>query len=414
MPDSQYQDTIDWLFKQFPSYQLIGSAAYKPTLENISMICEAIGNPQNDLRFIHIAGTNGKGSSSAMLASILTSSREKVGLFTSPHILDFRERIRVNGEMIPEKNVVDFVNRIQKIEFGFEPSFFEITFAMALDHFKRSSTTVCVIETGLGGRLDATNIIDPLACLITNISLEHTQILGDTIQQIAGEKAGIIKKDIPVVIGEFNSDTSFVFEQKARLENAPLYFAEKWISDERLRGFQIPLIGSYQLKNLKGVLCLLEVLKDQFPLIDEQRIQHGLDNISTNTGFFGRMQIMQHEPLVIFDVSHNLEGIRATLNHVSTGLKGELHILYGSSSDKDVEPILALFPDHAHLHLTCFHNARSLTLADLTKLSQVAKDPTMIHAEAKKSLEIILSKAKKEDTVLVLGSFFLLSDLLSE
>ena len=414
MPDSQYQDTIDWLFKQFPSYQLIGSAAYKPTLENISMICEAIGNPQNDLRFIHIAGTNGKGSSSAMLASILTSSREKVGLFTSPHILDFRERIRVNGEMILEKNVVDFVNRIQKIELGFEPSFFEITFAMALDHFKCSSTSVCVIETGLGGRLDATNIIDPLACLITNISLEHTQILGNTIQQIAGEKAGIIKKDIPVVIGEFNADTSVVFEQKARLENAPLYFAEKWISDERLRGFQIPLIGSYQLKNLKGVLCLLEVLKDQFPLIDEQRIQHGLDNISTNTGFFGRMQIMQHEPLVIFDVSHNLEGIRATLNHVSTGLKGELHILYGSSSDKDVEPILALFPDHAHLHLTCFHNARSLTLADLTKLSQVAKDHTMIHAEAKKSLEIILSKAKKEDTVLVLGSFFLLSDLLSE
>ena len=412
MPDSHYQETIDWLFKQFPSYQLIGSAAYKPTLENITQICEAIGNPQNDLHFIHIAGTNGKGSSSAMLASILTSSGEKVGLFTSPHILDFRERIRVNGEMIPEKNVVDFVNRIQQMEFEFEPSFFEITFAMALDHFKRSSSTVCVIETGLGGRLDATNIIEPLACLITNISLEHTQILGDTIQQIAGEKAGIIKRNIPVVIGEFNSETSVVFEQKARLENAPLYFAEKLISDERLKEFQIPLIGSYQLKNLKGVIGLLEILKDQYPSIDDRTIQHGLDNLSPNTGFFGRMQIMQYEPLVIFDVSHNLEGIKATLNHILAELKGELYILYGSSSDKDVEPILALFPDHAHLHLTCFHNARSLTLEQLTQLSHSAKGFSMIHAEAKQGLDIILSNAKKEDTVLVLGSFFLLSDLL--
>lgn len=412
MPDSHYQETIDWLFKQFPSYQLIGSAAYKPTLENITRICEAIGNPQNDLHFIHIAGTNGKGSSSAMLASILTSSGEKVGLFTSPHIFDFRERIRVNGEMIPEKNVVDFVNRIQQMEFEFEPSFFEITFAMALDHFKRSSSTVCVIETGLGGRLDATNIIEPLACLITNISLEHTQILGNTIQQIAGEKAGIIKRNIPVVIGEFNSETSVVFEQKARLENAPIYFAEKLISDERLKEFQIPLIGSYQLKNLKGVIGLLEILKDQYPSIDDSTIQHGLDNLSPNTGFFGRMQIMQYEPLVIFDVSHNLEGIKATLNHILAELKGELYILYGSSSDKDVEPILALFPDHAHLHLTCFHNSRSLTLEQLTQLSLSAKGFSMIHAEAKQGLDIILSNAKKEDTVLVLGSFFLLSDLL--
>ncbi|MFN5911876.1 MAG: bifunctional folylpolyglutamate synthase/dihydrofolate synthase, partial [Bacteroidota bacterium] len=216
---------MDWLFKQFPSYQLIGSKAYKPTLQNIERICELIGDPQNNLRFIHIAGTNGKGSCSSMTASILTETGLRTGLFTSPHIADFRERIRVNGEMIAEKDVIAFIDEIKTLSLDFEPSFFEITFAMALQHFALSGCEICVIETGLGGRLDATNIIHPVACLITNISLEHTAILGDTVEAIAGEKAGIIKKDTPVVIGEWTNGTRPVFERFAASNNAPIRFA---------------------------------------------------------------------------------------------------------------------------------------------------------------------------------------------
>jgi dihydrofolate synthase / folylpolyglutamate synthase len=413
MPDSKYQETIDWLFKQFPSYQLIGSAAYKPTLENISRICSSIGDPQESLRFIHIAGTNGKGSSSAMLASILTTSGEKVGLFTSPHILDFRERIRVNGQMIAEEVVIEFVNRIKGIQFDFEPSFFEITFAMALDHFRKSDCSVCVIETGLGGRLDATNIITPLACLITNISLEHTQILGSTLEQIAGEKAGIIKKNIPIIIGERKDSTGSVFETKALKENAPISYAEDVISNERLKQFKTPLLGSYQQNNLRGVLAILNVIDHYFPEIDDLIIQKGLDNLYKNTGFFGRMQIKQREPLVIFDVSHNFDGIKSTLDDLLKDLKGDLYILYGSSSDKEVLPILQLLPNNVELHLTTFKNQRSFSKEQLEKIASLSGKPAQIHSSPQKGLEEILSKAKKEDTVLVFGSFFLLSDLMA-
>jgi dihydrofolate synthase/folylpolyglutamate synthase len=411
MLNNEYQKTIDWLFEQFPSYQLIGSKAYKPTLENISLLCEHLGNPEKKLKFIHIAGTNGKGSCSAMLASILTESGEKVGLFTSPHIIDFRERIRVNGQMITESEVINFVKKIKSFDLSFEPSFFEITFAMALVHFYNTKCTLCVIETGLGGRLDATNIIQPLVSLITNISLEHTHILGNTLEEIAGEKAGIIKPETPVVIGSSLKETEEVFIRKSSSLNAPIHFISNKIAPT---GYQLPLLGSYQNENLRSVLEVLSILQKDYGINVSSYIQSGLDHLSQNTGFFGRMQIIRHEPLVIFDVSHNLEGIRATLNHVSTGLNGELHILYGSSSDKDVEPILALFPDDSYLHLTSFRNARSLSPEQLTNLSRSAKGFSMIHTDAKKGLEIILSKVKKQDTVLVLGSFFLLSDLMSD
>lgn len=411
MHANSYEKTIEWLFQQFPSYQLIGSKAYKPTLENISKLCSLIGNPEKELRFVHIAGTNGKGSSSAMLASILRESGEKVGLFTSPHIKDFRERIRVNGEMIGELDVVSFVEKIRSYELDFEPSFFEITFAMALDHFSKSACSICVIETGLGGRLDATNIIQPLACLITNISLEHTQILGNTIEEIAGEKAGIIKENIPIVIGEAIPETELVFQDVAKRNNAALYLAETMVSNDRVEQFNSPLLGSYQVSNLRSVLAVLKVLPSSFPEITDTIIQSGLDNLYQNTGFFGRMQIIKRDPLLIFDVSHNLEGIKATLSYVSENVKGDLYFLYGSSADKDVLPILQLLPDTADLHLTCFNNQRSLNKEQLTDLIIKAGKSAEIHSEAQKGLEVILSKAKAEDTILVFGSFFLLSDL---
>ncbi len=411
MHANSYEKTIEWLFQQFPSYQLIGSKAYKPTLENISKLCSLIGNPEKELRFIHIAGTNGKGSCSAMLASILKESGEKVGLFTSPHIKDFRERIRVNGEMINELDVVSFVEKIRSYDLDFEPSFFEITFAMALYYFSKSACSICVIETGLGGRLDATNIIRPLVCLITNISLEHTQILGNTLEEIAGEKAGIIKTDIPVVIGETRPETEQVFKDAAKSKNAPLYFANKIVSKDRVEQFNLPLLGFYQVNNLRSVLTVLKVLPSSFSEITDATIQSGLNNLYPNTGFFGRMQIMKRDPLLIFDVSHNIDGIKATLNYVSGNLEGELYILYGSSSDKDVLSILQLLPDSAKLHLTCFNNQRSLSQKQLIDLAMKAGISAEIHSEAQKGLEVILSNAKAKDTVLVFGSFFLLSDL---
>lgn len=412
MPDNSYKSVVEWLFSQFPSYQLIGSSAYKPTLQNIQSICELIGNPQNDLKFIHIAGTNGKGSCSAMLSSILTESGQKTGLFTSPHIRDFRERIRIDGQMISEEEVVDFVMRIRSLQLNFEPSFFEITFAMALEHFKRNDCSICVIETGLGGRLDATNIITPIVSLITNISLEHTAILGDTLEQIAFEKAGIIKKGVPVVIGETLPETKSVFETKAKEQNTPIFFAEETQIDTKVEGFKIPLLGTYQINNFRNVLTVLDKITEETGKIDRSIIQQGLDNISLNTGFFGRMQIMQTSPLLIYDVSHNLEGIRLTLETIKQINKGQLYILYGSSADKDVLPILHLFPESAKMMLTSFNNQRSLNKSQLQDLSKKASIEAEFFSDPKIALEEIKKKALDRDTILVIGSFFLLSDLI--
>ncbi len=409
MLNNEYQKTIDWLFEQFPSYQLIGSKAYKPTLENISLLCEHLGNPEKKLKFIHIAGTNGKGSCSAMLASILSESGEKVGLFTSPHIIDFRERIRVNGQMITESEVINFVEKIKSFDLSFEPSFFEITFAMALVHFHNTKCTLCVIETGLGGRLDATNIIQPLVSLITNISLEHTHILGNSLEEIAGEKAGIIKPDTPVVIGSSLKETEEVFKRKSSSLNAPIHFLSK---DSAPTGYQLPLLGTYQNENLRSVLKVLSILQKDYEMSVLPYIQSGLDHLSQNTGFFGRMQIIQKDPLIIFDVSHNAEGIEATLNYVTSIVHNKLYLLYGSSADKDVLPILSLFPDDANLHFTSFSNQRSLTKEELSSKVTEAGKTGQFYSDPVEALNIIRKQAHTNDLILVFGSFFLLSDLM--
>ena len=411
MPDKSYQNTLDWLFKQFPSYQLIGSAAYKPTLNNIQLICNQLGNPENSLRFIHIAGTNGKGSTSSMLSSILTESGEKVGLFTSPHILDFRERIRINGVMIPEAEVVSFCHKIQGFDLSFDPSFFEITFAMALVHFHHNQCSVCVIETGLGGRLDATNVITPILSVITNIGLEHTQFLGNTLSLIAREKGGIIKPTIPVVIGEVNPETKEVFKEIAKQNNSEIIFAEESTHLFSVNEFKLPLLGEYQKTNFRTVLTALNVLKNNFSQNHHQTIQNGLNQLKLNTGFFGRMQIMQREPIVIFDVSHNEDGIRATLNSISKETTGKLHLLYGSSSDKDVDSIINLFPKNAPIYFTEFANQRSMSIEQFEEIKHKKGLDAQVYSDPKKALESILSSCKKEDTVLVFGSFFLLTDL---
>jgi dihydrofolate synthase/folylpolyglutamate synthase len=402
-----YQEATNWLFQQFPSYQEIGASAYKPDLGNVRLLCALFENPQNNLRFIHIAGTNGKGSTSSMLASILTESNERVGLFTSPHIIDFRERIRVNGEKIAEVEVIQFCNQIINAKLSFEPSFFEITFVLALLHFQKSKCTICAIETGLGGRLDATNIITPLLSVITNISLEHTQFLGTTIAEIAGEKAGIIKNTVPVVIGETTAVSKHVFQKKVESTLSPIFWAEDLSFD---KPFEVPLLGAYQNRNFRTVQCSLDILNKIGFDISNKSISNGLQNLSKNTGFFGRMHVISKEPLTILDVSHNLEGIQQTLEAINNLNKGKLHIIYGTSSDKNYSEIISVFPADAAINLCSFKNARSLSYQDLEQISKEMSPHPRLFDNVKVALSSIQSIANKEDTILVFGSFFLISD----
>jgi dihydrofolate synthase/folylpolyglutamate synthase len=402
-----YQEATEWLFQQFPSYQEIGASAYKPDLGNVRLLCALFDNPQNNLRFIHIAGTNGKGSTSSMLASILTESNEKVGLFTSPHIIDFRERIRVNGEKIAEVEVIQFCNQVIDAKLSFEPSFFEITFVLALLHYQKCNCTICVIETGLGGRLDATNIITPILSIITNISLEHTQFLGTTITEIAGEKAGIIKQTIPVVIGETSVESKNIFQKTAALNNSPIYWAEDLSFDTQ---FEVSLLGDYQKRNFRSVQYAVEILNKKGFDISNKSISKGLQNLSKNTGFYGRMQVVSKEPLTILDVSHNLEGIQQTLETLKKLNQGKLHIIYGTSSDKNYSEIISIFPRDAAISLCSFKNARSLSFQDLERISKLMSPHPQLFNNVKEALTSIQSIANKEDTILVFGSFFLISD----
>ena len=407
MQDREYIETIDWLFKQFPAYHKIGAAAYKPDLQNCTRLASHFNNPQNHLKFIHIAGTNGKGSTSSMLASILQESSEKVGLFTSPHIEDFRERMRVNGEMISEIDVIDFCRELKSMDLSFEPSFFEITWVMALVFFSRKKCTICVIETGLGGRLDATNLITPILSIITNIGLEHTNFLGDTVEKIAFEKAGIIKSTIPVIIGETTSQTKPVFEEIAQVNNSDLFFAEENTTPIPA---DFPLLGEYQKKNFKIIETAIPIIRSMGFSIEEINIKKGLKNISKNTGFRGRMQIINHSPLTIIDVSHNFDGIKATLESIENLSSGNLHIVYGTSSDKDLNSIFTLFPLKARYYFTEFSNERSAKMEELQAKSKDFNLSAQFFKNPQEALKQAEYSANKEDTILVFGSFFLISD----
>jgi len=404
---NSYQETIDWLFQQFPSYQSIGAKAYKPSLKNIEKLCASFGNPQNDLRFIHIAGTNGKGSTSSMLASILTEAKQKVGLFTSPHIYDYTERIRINGEVISQEFVIRKSNEIRAKELDFEPSFFEITFLLALLYFKENNCTICVIETGLGGRLDATNIITPILSLITNISIEHTQFLGHTIEEIAGEKAGIIKPKTPIIIGERQGIAANVFEQTALRNQSELIFASDDLAELPK---EFPLLGDYQHFNYNLVKKAIDKIGHQFG-VSQSSIEIGLKNLTKNSGLYGRMQVMQQNPLIIHDVSHNEAGIAQTLKTIEKLNTGKLHIVYGTSADKDFASIMKLFPKNANYYFTEFSNERSAKINQLESFAHQHKLSAHYFHSPKNAIEKAKSVCKNEDTILVFGSFFLLSDI---
>ena len=407
MPDNTYLNTIEWLFKQFPAYHKIGASAYKPDLTNCLRLSELFGNPHLDLKFIHIAGTNGKGSTSSMLASILQESGEKVGLFTSPHIEDFRERIRINGEMISENEVISFCNKVKSFQLDFEPSFFEITWTMALIHFSNLKCTVCVIETGLGGKLDATNIITPILSIITNIGLEHTNFLGDTLEKIAYEKAGIIKNNIPIVIGETLPQTKIVFEKIALEKQSNLYLAE---NSQVQTPQNFPLLGDYQLKNYRIIDTAIPILNDLGFSISESSISTGLQNLAKNTGFRGRMQIINRSPLTIMDVSHNYDGIKATLESLLKINTGNIKIVYGTSSDKDLDSIFSIFPLDAEYYFTEFSNDRSAQLTQLKDKAEIIKLNAHFFSNPKEALKSAQKSTNEKDTILIFGSFFLISD----
>lgn len=398
-----YSETIDWLFSQFPAYHNLGSQAYNPGLKNIEELSAFFGNPEKDLRFVHVGGTNGKGSVSNMLAAILTESREKVGLFTSPHLFDFTERIRINGNTIDQAFVIEFCEKVRNHSWNIAPSFFEITWMMALQYFHDHHCSIVVAEVGLGGRLDATNIIQPLISVITNIGLDHVNILGDTRAKIAFEKAGIIKKGIPVVLGEKDPETFPVFESVSNNLQAAIILPDKHVPiPEEIIGYQV---GNYQI--VCAVCDYLEQLG--FSTGVNNRIQ-GIRNLKKLTGFFGRMEVISRDPLTIVDCAHNAEGIHALFSSIREWNKGTLHCIYGTSSDKDLEAILKEFPSGARFYFTTFNNPRSIQLEDLKQKTDSFTEKKLFFNAPLNALKEAQDSANKADTILIFGSFFLVHD----
>ena len=411
-------------------FSRVGAAAYKADLTNTITLCNALNNPQQNFKCIHIAGTNGKGSTSHMMAAVLQEAGYKTGLYTSPHLKDFRERIKVNGQVCEEQFVIDFTQHLQPLIEEIEPSFFEITVAMAFEYFKMQQVDVAIIETGLGGRLDSTNIIVPELCVITNIGFDHMNLLGDTLEKIASEKAGIIKPNIPVVIGEFLPETKFVFEQKAALENAPIFFAQEkkyvvdWhyehlelaitvaskYNDER-ETYNLDLPGIYQSKNLLTVLEALHQLQLKGWNISTAIIKKALQHVRHSTGLHGRWEIIHQHPTIILDVAHNEDGVKQIVQQLELTAYNHLHIITGMVNDKEIDKMLALLPKQASYYFTKAQIPRALNEDIL--MQQAVKHNLKGHAyaEVNEAIKAALSHAHKDDLILVCGSIFLVGEV---
>ena len=429
-----YKDTLNYLFTRLPMFQRSGPAAYKDTLGNTLKLDELYGHPHRRYKTIHVAGTNGKGSVSHMLAAVLQSAGYKTGLYTSPHLKDFRERIKVDGKMISEKYVAEWVtnyqtnNRLWKIE----PSFFELTVALAFDYFAAEKVEVAVVEVGLGGRLDSTNIITPELSVITNIGIDHTNLLGNTLVQIAGEKAGIIKANVPVVIGESHVETAPVFLEKASENNAPLFFADKeyrvdyaTLSTKQTQilrlekngkvlpdGIELDLLGAYQHKNLPTVLKALDLLREKgFRIADDDQ-RKGLANVIALTGLQGRWQIIGNNPLIVCDTGHNEDGIRvltAQLRH--TAFK-ELHLVFGTVGDKNPDRVLALLPKNAHYYFVRAGIERAMDEQALKRRAAAFGLKGECYTSVSEGFKAAKKAADKRDMVFVGGSTFVVAEIL--
>lgn len=403
-----YQETTHWMFNQLPMYQLQGASAYKEDLTNIKLLVAHLNNPQEVLKCIHVAGTNGKGSTSHMLASVLQEAGYKVGLYTSPHLKDFRERIKINGEDISEAFVCEFIAQHKSFFEANDMSFFEMSVGLAFDYFASKKVDIAIIEVGLGGRLDATNIITPLVAVITNIDLDHTQFLGNTLTAIAGEKAGIIKPRIPVVIGEYTPETKPVFLAKAEENQAPIYFASELIKEV----YASDLLGDYQFQNKKTVQQTIKVLNAQKEFkISDENIQSGLLKVSKNTGLQGRWQQLGESPKIICDTAHNQHGLQIVLRQIQKEVFEQLHIVLGVVNDKDLDAILPLFPKKAQYYFCKPDSSRGLA----TKILQEAAKKHDLIGEKYNSVEAAFLEAKKNatqnDFIYVGGSTFVVAEL---
>ncbi|WP_316738098.1 folylpolyglutamate synthase/dihydrofolate synthase family protein [Pedobacter aquatilis] len=425
-----YQQTLDFLYSKLPMFTRVGASAFKKDLTNTIVLCKAIGNPQHQFKSLHIAGTNGKGSTSHMLASILQAQGYKTGLYTSPHLKDFRERIRINGKMMSKADVKSFVSNNKKLIEQIEPSFFEVTVAMAFEHFAKHEVDVAVIEVGLGGRLDSTNIITPEISVITNISLDHTNMLGNTLGEIAGEKAGIIKKNIPAVIGETQSESKSVFIRKAEEVNAPIYFADEILKANdisiknnklsltittgdkiKYQNLQCDLTGLYQPKNILTVVKAIEILNEQskFSIADDALYQ-GLRNVKKFTQLQGRWQTLSKNPLIICDTGHNEAGISEVVKNIQSTPHKNLHIVFGMVKDKDITKVLSLMPSNATYYFCKPDLERGLAADELKQQASAFNLIGNNFNSVDEARKAAISAAEKDDLIFIGGSTFVVAE----
>ncbi|MGG7035351.1 MAG: bifunctional folylpolyglutamate synthase/dihydrofolate synthase [Flavobacterium sp.] len=404
-----YQETTEWMFNQLPMYQLQGASAYKEDLTNTHLLSKHLNHPENDLKCIHVAGTNGKGSTSHMLASIFQEAGYKVGLYTSPHLKDFRERIKINGQEISESFVCDFIEKNKSFFEENQLSFFEMSVGLAFDYFRNEKVDIAIIEVGMGGRLDATNIINPLVSVITNIGLDHTQFLGDTLAKVAAEKAGIIKPGIPVIIGEYTSETQPVFLAKANECNSEIYFA----SDLILETYPSDLIGDYQKHNKKTVLQTVKTIQKQnYFSISEENIQKGLLNVVKNTGLQGRWQQLGKNPKVICDTAHNKHGLAIVMNQLQNEKFDRLHIVLGVVNDKDLEEILPLFPKNAKYYFCKPNIFRGLDENLLKEKANIFDLKGNIFNSVSDAYKEAQLNSNQNDLIYIGGSTFVVAEIL--
>ncbi len=430
-----YKETIAYLYAQLPMYQRIGAAAYKPNLDNTIALLEALGNPQNDLTCIHIAGTNGKGSTSHLFASIFQEADYTVGLYTSPHLIDFRERIKVNGVCIPKKFVAEFTEKHKKVFDKIKPSFFEMTVGLCFQYFKSKKVDIAIIETGLGGRLDSTNVIHPILSVITNISFDHQHLLGDTLEKIAFEKAGIIKPKTPVVIGERKAPSAKVFIKKAKQERSPIYFADDDIQvkglemiythQQLIRQYSVQtkeldyyvkseLCGNYQSKNISTVLKsmdLLNAIHSKF-IIDKKNIRKGIEKVVSNTGLMGRWQRILKRPISICDTAHNPAGILEITKQLKSIPHDQLHFVIGMVNDKDSHEVLKLLPKNAMYYFTKAKVPRALDEIELMVQAKSHRLNGYCYTTVEKAFTAARKRAFPNDLIFIGGSTFVVADLL--
>ena len=401
-----YQETLSWMFNQLPMFQTQGKTALNNKLDRTIAFASVLGNPEKKFKTLHIAGTNGKGSSSSMLASILQEAGYKVGLYTSPHLKDFRERIKINGVEIPEERVVSFIATHKDFLATNHLSFFEMTVGLAFDYFAEEKVDIGVIEVGLGGRFDSTNIITPEVSLITNISKDHTDILGNTLPEIAFEKAGIIKKNTPVVISEYQEETAPVFIKRAKEEKAPIVFANELTTD-----LTTDLQGIYQEKNIKGVIAVIDFLKHQGWDISDENLKNGLLNVVKNTHLKGRWQTLSTHPTVVCDTGHNIGGLTYVMEQLKKQTYTQLHIVIGFVKEKDVKGVLELFPKEAHYYFCSPNIKRGLAVEILKEIATAKGLKGEAYSSVQEAVSTAKAKAQPTDFIFIGGSTFVVSEL---